>query len=519
MYLFIFIEGGARESAITNAIVYCIAKDGLPLNTTEHEGFKYLIKVLSPHFKLFGRKKLTQLVDAKFEVLSKLKKKELATVEYFALTCDAWSDTMTNRSYLGVTGHYLSSEGKPSSIILGLKELTERHTANYIKEVMRDTCLEWEIPKPKILVTITDGATNMIKAITDMFPSHRHIWCTAHKLNLVIEDVINENEDLTVLIEDLKKIVTFFKSSNNAARDLERFQNSETPLRLIQDVSIRWNSTFDLMERFLKLVEIVSKVLLKYPKGPDMIRGNQMALLQDAVQMLAPFKEATEELSGQKYVTISRIIPMMDCLKKEVSSIKPTTEGAVQLQLALLDHLSSRFDNLEKEPLIAMATILDPRFKKIYFQSALNAAQAVTQISNQLKQGCSSSEKPAGLSAQPPETKRTGLWSHHKKVVDAVKKCNDDSTSASHDLKAYLSSDTVPLEIDVLDYWMRQKENMPKLANIALKYLWIPATSVPSERLFSLIAQILTETRSRLTPEHLFRLLFLKFLSFEDWKL
>lgn len=44
-------------------------------------------------------------------------------------------------------------------------------------------------------------------------------------------------------------------------------------------------------------------------------------------------------------------------------------------------------------------------------------------------------------------------------------------------------------------------------------------TSVPSERLFSKAGQVMTDSRNRLTGEHLNKLLFLGSLSESDWNL
>ena len=58
-------------------------------------------------------------------------------------------------------------------------------------------------------------------------------------------------------------------------------------------------------------------------------------------------------------------------------------------------------------------------------------------------------------------------------------------------------------------WWAEHKQVFPNIAKLALNVLFIPATSVPSERLFSTAGQIITERRNRLLPEHAEKLIFL----------
>ena len=53
---------------------------------------------------------------------------------------------------------------------------------------------------------------------------------------------------------------------------------------------------------------------------------------------------------------------------------------------------------------------------------------------------------------------------------------------------------------DVLRWWKTHEAEFPNVAAMARDYLAIPATSAPSERLFSSGRQLVTDFRSRLSP-------------------
>ena len=88
------------------------------------------------------------------------------------------------------------------------------------------------------------------------------------------------------------------------------------------------------------------------------------------------------------------------------------------------------------------------------------------------------------------------------------------------ELQYYLNQPLMKMDSNIsnpLKYWLINMHS--DLKNIALKYLTIIATSVPSERLFSRAGNIVTESRNRITSEHLQQMLFLNSLSVEDWLL
>lgn len=57
-------------------------------------------------------------------------------------------------------------------------------------------------------------------------------------------------------------------------------------------------------------------------------------------------------------------------------------------------------------------------------------------------------------------------------------------------------------ETDPLQRWNQNKERFPILASVARKFLAVPPTTVPSERLFSTIGLIYEDHRSSLLGEN-----------------
>ena len=66
------------------------------------------------------------------------------------------------------------------------------------------------------------------------------------------------------------------------------------------------------------------------------------------------------------------------------------------------------------------------------------------------------------------------------------------------------------MEKQILKWWAGKKDELPLLAELAREYLCIPASSSPSERLFSHAGNIVTDTRHSLDPENVSMLIFIK---------
>jgi hypothetical protein len=81
------------------------------------------------------------------------------------------------------------------------------------------------------------------------------------------------------------------------------------------------------------------------------------------------------------------------------------------------------------------------------------------------------------------------------------------------EINKYLDNTHVPptySNMDPFQWWRNNEKNFPILFRVARKYLGIPATSVPSKRLFSDAGNQITVERNRLKADTVNELLFLK---------
>lgn len=102
------------------------------------------------------------------------------------------------------------------------------------------------------------------------------------------------------------------------------------------------------------------------------------------------------------------------------------------------------------------------------------------------------------------------VWAIHDTL--ATNKNNSitgESDGLCLELRQYLNQSVIPRTEDPLKYWQKLRLAYPSLNKIAMRYLSIVGTSVPSERLFSKAGAIKMDNRSRLSGEHLNQLLFL----------
>ena len=77
------------------------------------------------------------------------------------------------------------------------------------------------------------------------------------------------------------------------------------------------------------------------------------------------------------------------------------------------------------------------------------------------------------------------------------------------EIQKYLSEGTIEVSENPLAWWKVKKFKYPKLSQLTRKYLAVQSSSTASERMFSLMGNILTKKRLRMTSENFGKKLFI----------
>lgn len=512
---------------ITNLIMFMIAKDNLPLSIVDNEGFQRLMKLVTPLYTVPSRKTITKLLDAKYEVLKDKFINNIQKASSFTLTCDIWTD-VSNKSYLGVTIHYLKTEILLTKGIIGVIPLESNHTAEYIKDELLSVLENFKINQTDITAVVTDSASNMVNAINSIFNTKTHIPCMAHILAHLVPDSLKTMYTIEEVIIKVKNIVTFVRKSVIASDELIRLQKRDgktegTILKFKQEVPTRWNSMLYMLQRFLQLREYIYPIILKCSASLEMVTCKEFEILSDVVNILQPIEMVTKEIGGDSYPTCSIIIPIVRCMKNVINDYIPMTNDGKNFKQNILLEIERRFHDIEKYQILAISTLLDPRFKKIHFEQPRAVSSTISYINTlmQVANRNENSNKDFNMSTTSvTECNQTGnLWKFHDHLVVSSTATRDDPGGINVELRQYLNQSIIPRHHDPLKYWQTVKHAYPVLFDIAKKYLSVIATSVSSERLFSKAGIIKSDARNRLTANRLNILLFLGSLDYEDWEL
>lgn len=505
----------SKSKELDKQLLKLVASDYLAFSIVENEEFKKFVNLLNPSYNLPSRKTMSQnlLVQMYNDVHDKVKN-ILDCAVAMCVTTDGWT-SMTTDSYIALTAHFIDDECIMRSVLLDCFNFNDRHTSENLLNEINRVLIKWGI-QDKIIAVVTDNAANVTAAVRQ--GGWKHLPCLAHSLNLVVQSGLKEISETHIKI---KSIVEYFKKSTQATQKLlsTEVQMGLPELKLKQDMPVRWNSTFYMFDRILKIKEAVISTLALLNYDKHQITQNDWEILELSTRILKYFEEVTVDLSAEKNVTLSKVIYYSRALMRSCKAVQQELGHPIEIYnmvSKMIEQMGKRFFKIEENSPITEATILDPRFKRQGFsdhQSYERAKQSIISVASQIniikEQTATDPVSTSTESTNKSVLATLSIWEDYDNSTANMIE-NENTLSASIvEMNRYVQEPLQKRTENPLLWWKDRKLIYPRLFEIMKKRLCVTATSVPCERVFSKAGMILTEKRSRLKPGKIQMLLFI----------
>ena len=521
------VLSAARKEAIDKALMDFKILDLMPFDFVEGIGFRKFVGVLEPAYTVPCAKTMTARHAALFdseqeELKADIKSSRPGSV---SVTRDGWTPC-NNKNYDCYTVHDITRDWQLRARAVALRETTGKKAEDIMGSIKSVTS-EFGIVRPHIT---SDNCNAEAAGVNQS--GNKRIECQAHIGNLAVQSGILQPVVAAVL-DKVRSVCSWFKRSTGGFKVLLKKQTEKLPSELHghslkKDMVTRWDSTVSMTTRFLEQRVAIEAAA----EDPEVVRLNpelQYELpeardrnkLETLHEVLEPFKQATLTLSSDTEVTSSQAIPIAQILHNVTSVSHDDPDWLAEVKGRMSSNLNKW--HTEDNESLKIASILDPNTRDFIVANKRELLLPLVEEVVEEKLSGSASESLSGLipdcppsvsQPEPPRKKRKFAISYDFiKQAHPMNNLNEDDaplsslmsktprSTALKEIDRYLampSSDMAPL-----DWWRIHEPEFPHIAEVARTYLAIMATSVPSERLWSVSGNVMTKKTARLSNKNL----------------
>jgi hypothetical protein len=255
-----------------------------------------------------------------------------------------------------------------------------------------------------------------------------------------------------------------------------------------------------------------------------MLNQSDWTILHKLHEFFQIFVHPTKKLQASTYPTLNYVIPQYIKMIKRVTEKQHEWGVGSPLGLACqkaLDKLNEYYNGLQLHAHSSIATICDPRFNFNVFNILMPAS-----TDNAKKAKIKSGFKTAFFKYQDWEVGiKAARFRKEQENAPEIQPDDDDEGELSDaelyqngpleldteiELTRYLKLPAMPRETNIYHYWKAKQYDFPIISRIAKDFLAIPATSAPSECVFSIGSDVVTKKQNRLTRDSVRMIMCLK---------
>lgn len=485
----------AVDKRLVEPLIFMILSDELPLNITELEGFRRYNAVLAPDSHLPTQVGLRALIEQKYNDSLGMVRSIFEVVPAYSLSISEWSDNVNGRHFMGITCNFIDSlESELRSATIAFEEYQEDCTAVDDLVVRVEGILhEWGLMKDQVTSVTVMGTNELItNTFSACFGGDKLLFCFAQSLNGIAKKPFEMLPEVHTLIDSIKQITEYIRQSEEVS--VEDTPDGQQYWELIYGTNTTWKSIFNQLERFVKFAKRIEGSLYANDGSPGMLPASVMREIRDVVSVYRPLKGVCDDICLEANLTASKVIPLMQCLLASLADAWPETAAGSATKDMILEQIHASYGSMEENEMYAMATLMDPRFKKNYFKNVEARNAATEKLKDMLAIAEESFENTSTVDDG-------GIWKFHSKFV------GEQASSSVHPLTMFLSSKVSDLRnTDPVKYFGL---NHTDFRQVAERLFVAQATCVAAKKIFSETGCILNSNWTSLPASDLRKLIFL----------
>ncbi|XP_011859528.1 PREDICTED: uncharacterized protein LOC105557016 [Vollenhovia emeryi] len=411
--------------------------------------------------------------------------------------------------------------------------MMEKKTGKNISDEINDVLQAFGL-QGKQITAVTDAGSNVVLACKLL--KMKHHKCLGHGVhNLITADGLKRTDRLEEIVKKAKKIVKtvryrapeleaeFDKQQRQLLTDIMESADvldmeDGDPLTVLEDIVLegddeevpahagsaatackkaptlktdvvtRWHALLRLCKSMGPHRNSINIILARIEKSNLMLTSSEWEFLNDLGKFLESFHTAVEVLSAEKSATLNVALLMRAELEERLEDSESDSLLILQMKNSMRAQLDHRFPVTD---LLVVAALLDPR------------CQNLKSVKNHLSDRFMT--KAEFLVAQVKENVREADVIKEDITVPVTEPSS--KVSAQPVSPVALLAQKHSAQVSSSDR-INEEGQFPWLSALARGILCIPATSTPSERVFSIAGLVVTAKRSCLHPLRVHKIIF-----------
>ncbi|KAL4555180.1 hypothetical protein LXL04_037791 [Taraxacum kok-saghyz] len=526
-----------------------------PPAMVEHIGFKIFVKNLQPMFDVTS----TSVIESDcLSIYSKERQKVSETLRNLpgriSLSAGTWWSP-ENTEYVSLTANFIDDQWKLNKKILNFLTLDPSQTDDSLSDLIIKCLIDWDVDRKIFSLTLDDFSShNNMKESVLKYGELFDIRCALHLVKSLMKDAM---ESLIPITEKIRESIRYVKSTSSTQEKFnelshlvkslmkdgmeslipitekiresirhvkstsstqEKFnelsqQSVNTTKCLFLDNPVRWNSTYLMLE---SAVENRGAFYLLQQHNDEnhlfFLSDEEWTRVGSVTSFMKLLIEVTNVFSHSKNPTANIFFPEICDVHIQLLDYAKSPDDFVR---TLVEKMKTKFDKYLATcgPALAIATILDPRFKmklveyyykQIYDSEAPEKIREVSDNVRELFNDYSSESEPGPGDGEL--TQSNGLESGVRDRLRGFDKFlneSGNSQSGVSDLEKYLEEPVFPRNHDfnILNWWKVHTPRYPILSMMARDILGIPLSTLTPELAFRSGGRVVDERLRAVDPD------------------